>query len=176
MTVRAASRCMDGLPVYTLTVTQCRLCASVDRRPARPVDPSGINAHLRPELVAILDAWALMHSALEGHSRVKTAAERKALVRRRCLVCDWEGEIVEPVGTDEIGPPCQECQAPSERIAVVRNLDQEDAAKNPSAVALGRLGGLKGGKARAAVLGVRRRREIARQAALARWKRAKRHA
>lgn len=106
---------------------------------------------------------------------LRIAVERKALVRRRCLVCDWEDDLVEPVGTDEIGPPCRECRAPSERIAILRNLAGEDVAKNPSAVALGRLGGLKGGKARAAVLGVRRRREIARQAALARWKRAQRH-
>ena len=41
--------------------------------------------------------------------------------------------------------------------------------KNPAAVALGRLGGLKGGKARAAKLTARRRREIARKAARARW-------
>jgi len=36
-------------------------------------------------------------------------------------------------------------------------------------MALGRLGGLKGGKARAEKLSPRRRREIARRAALARW-------
>jgi hypothetical protein len=42
-------------------------------------------------------------------------------------------------------------------------------AKNPAAVALGRLGGLKGGKARAEKLGPRKRREIARKAANARW-------
>jgi len=42
--------------------------------------------------------------------------------------------------------------------------------KNPAAVALGRLGGLKGGRARAAKLGKRRRAAIARRAANARWK------
>ncbi len=41
--------------------------------------------------------------------------------------------------------------------------------KNPAAVALGRLGGRKGGKARAAKLSAKRRKEIAQQAALARW-------
>lgn len=41
--------------------------------------------------------------------------------------------------------------------------------KNPAAVALGRLGGLKGGKARAAKLTPERRQEIARKAARARW-------
>ena len=42
--------------------------------------------------------------------------------------------------------------------------------KNPAAVALGRLGGLKGGNARAATLSKKRRAEIARRAAKARWK------
>ncbi len=41
--------------------------------------------------------------------------------------------------------------------------------KNPAAVALGRLGGLKGGAARANSLSPRRRREIAKKAAEARW-------
>lgn len=42
--------------------------------------------------------------------------------------------------------------------------------KNPAAVALGRLGGLKGGKARAESLSAKRRKEIARKAAAKRWK------
>jgi hypothetical protein len=42
-------------------------------------------------------------------------------------------------------------------------------AKNPAAVALGRLGGLKGGKARAKKLSAKRLQEIAKQAAKARW-------
>lgn len=42
-------------------------------------------------------------------------------------------------------------------------------AKNPAAVELGRLGGQKGGKARAAKLSAKRRREIAKKAAQARW-------
>jgi hypothetical protein len=41
--------------------------------------------------------------------------------------------------------------------------------KNPAAVALGRKGGLKGGKARAASLSADERREIASRAARARW-------
>ena len=41
--------------------------------------------------------------------------------------------------------------------------------KNPAAVALGRLGGLKGGKARAEKLSARKRKEIARKAAKKRW-------
>ena len=46
----------------------------------------------------------------------------------------------------------------------------EESGKNPAAVALGRLGGKKGGKARAAKLTPERRREIAQVAARARWK------
>lgn len=42
-------------------------------------------------------------------------------------------------------------------------------AKNPAAVALGRLGGLKGGKARAEALSTKKRVEIAKKAAQARW-------
>jgi hypothetical protein len=42
--------------------------------------------------------------------------------------------------------------------------------KNPAAVLLGRLGGLKGGKARARKLSARKRKQIARRAAEARWK------
>ena len=41
--------------------------------------------------------------------------------------------------------------------------------KNPAAVALGRLGGLKGGKARAKKLTLGQRKEIAKKAAQARW-------
>jgi hypothetical protein len=41
--------------------------------------------------------------------------------------------------------------------------------KNPAAVALGRLGGLKGGKARAEKLSAKRRKQIAKLAAEARW-------
>lgn len=42
-------------------------------------------------------------------------------------------------------------------------------AKNPNAVALGRLGGLKGGKARAANMTPEQRKEIAKKAAQKRW-------
>jgi len=45
----------------------------------------------------------------------------------------------------------------------------EKPEKNPAAVALGRLGGLKGGKARAQKLTPEERSEIARRAAQARW-------
>jgi hypothetical protein len=41
--------------------------------------------------------------------------------------------------------------------------------KNPAAVSLGRLGGLKGGHARAKALSKKRRSQIAKKAALTRW-------
>lgn len=43
------------------------------------------------------------------------------------------------------------------------------AEKNPAAVALGRLGGLKGGKAKADKLSPEQRAEIAKKAAKSRW-------
>jgi hypothetical protein len=47
---------------------------------------------------------------------------------------------------------------------------EPEKVKNPAAVALGRLGGKKGGPARAAKLTAKRRAEIARKAAQSRWK------
>jgi hypothetical protein len=46
----------------------------------------------------------------------------------------------------------------------------EGAGKNPAAVALGRKGGLKGGKARAERMTPEQRSEAAKRAAQARWK------
>lgn len=47
----------------------------------------------------------------------------------------------------------------------------QEPDKLPSAVRAGRLGGLKGGKARAAALTPKKRKQIAKRAAIARWKR-----
>lgn len=47
--------------------------------------------------------------------------------------------------------------------------DTDKVEKNQAAVALGRLGGLKGGKARADSLTAERRKEIAKKAAEKRW-------
>lgn len=59
-----------------------------------------------------------------------------------------------------------------ESTGQARKYDPQDAErkKNPAAVALGRLGGLKGGKARAAALPKRKRIAIAAAAAKARWR------
>jgi hypothetical protein len=51
------------------------------------------------------------------------------------------------------------------------SLPDPDEGKNPAAVALGKLGGAKGGAARAQRLSAKRRSQIARAAAKARWER-----
>lgn len=50
-----------------------------------------------------------------------------------------------------------------------KEADVATPKKNPAAVALGRLGGLKGGNARAAALSAAKRKSIAKRAAAARW-------
>lgn len=55
-------------------------------------------------------------------------------------------------------------------IQQLANIAESSPTKNPAAVALGRLGGLKGGKARAAKLTPAQRKNIAKKAADARWK------
>lgn len=95
--------------------------------------------------------------------------ERKQIVHRRCRVCEWEAEQIESEGADF---DCPWCHAPTFIASVLPQAgppEPADHPKNPHATALGRLGGLKGGPARAARLTPRERRESARQAALARW-------
>lgn len=53
--------------------------------------------------------------------------------------------------------------------SIVEKSTGKPPEKNPAAVALGRLGGLKGGKARAKALSAKKRKEIARKAAQTRW-------
>jgi len=54
-------------------------------------------------------------------------------------------------------------------IATGQTSDTEPDKRNPAAVEMGRLGGQKGGKARAAKLSPEHRQEIARNAAKKRW-------
>jgi hypothetical protein len=95
------------------------------------------------------------------------------LVRRRCQVCEWEGVQIEEPDAD---PDCPWCHGPTavsdvlqEAVPVVGGT----AGKNPYAAALGKLGGQKGGRARAKSLSKKRRSEIAQKAARARWKKKK---
>jgi len=62
-------------------------------------------------------------------------------------------------------------QDPNILAARIIRLATEQPGKNPLAVELGRLGGLKGGKARAEKLSARKRSSIAKKAAKARWSR-----
>lgn len=55
----------------------------------------------------------------------------------------------------------------------IAQLTTEKKEKNPAAVALGRLGGLVGGHARAAKLTKKKREEIAKKAAATRWSKKK---
>jgi hypothetical protein len=58
------------------------------------------------------------------------------------------------------------------QIAIGEDVEPEkaDDGKDPAAVALGRKGGLKGGKARWKGVSKKKRSELARKAAKARWK------
>jgi hypothetical protein len=56
-----------------------------------------------------------------------------------------------------------------EAIGDAPKVEPEDDGKDPAAVSLGRRGGLKGGAARAKKLSAKRRSEIAKKAAAARW-------
>lgn len=71
-------------------------------------------------------------------------------------------------------PPREDPNEAAFRIVQEATAEDEPApkppkGKNPAAVALGRLGGKKGGQARAAALSAERRAEIAREAARKRW-------
>jgi hypothetical protein len=92
------------------------------------------------------------------------------VVRRRCTICDWEAQLVEKGAGED--PLCPWCYGPTERASIVGLVMPEHMSageKNPYASSLGRLGGLKGGPARAAKLTAKQRREIAVKAARARW-------
>lgn len=67
-------------------------------------------------------------------------------------------------------PPTDPNKAALAIIAQVIEAGEAEPSKNPAAVALGRRGGLKGGKARAKALSSEQRSEIASKAAKARWK------
>jgi hypothetical protein len=91
----------------------------------------------------------------------------RRFVTRRCTICEWDGSGVEqPAQKAE----CPWCHAPTD---VVREelLVPIEPGKNPLASALSRLGAARGGRARAERLSATRRREIARAAAHARWRR-----
>ena len=84
----------------------------------------------------------------------------------------WAAKIVS--ATTGVSIPRGLVERERRKIAEEKELaakDEEESKKNPAAVALGRLGGLKGGKARAESLTAKQRSEIARKAVETRWKR-----
>ena len=66
-------------------------------------------------------------------------------------------------------PSYDENQAAYDAVRALTGDDPPEDGKNPAAVLLGRLGGKKGGAARAKKLSAKRRAAIARKAAKARW-------
>ncbi len=105
------------------------------------------------------------------------AVVKHYIAKKRYLVRELAGTLLrhhnvgmpkrsskKPVEASEPLPPATE-SAPGVGAA-----PQPEVQKNPAAVALGRLGGLKGGKARAKKLTAKQRSEIAKKAAQARWK------
>ena len=90
----------------------------------------------------------------------------RRFVTRACVVCEWTAAAVELHGA---APSCPWCHAPTK---VLREEWLVDAgAQREQAAAFGRIGGLTGGRVRAERLSPKRRREIARAAAAARWRR-----
>ena len=69
--------------------------------------------------------------------------------------------------------PALQREAPSVPAEQPAEPDPAAPAKNSAAVALGKLGGRKGGLARAANLSAKKRKEIAKKAARARWAKSK---
>lgn len=85
--------------------------------------------------------------------------QRKAKKKTRRDVVEIARSVVEQaIGEKLAGEPLD----PPEE-------SQEPDTRNPAAVALSKLGASKGGKARAEKLSANRRKEIAQQAAKARW-------
>ena len=92
-------------------------------------------------------------------------------MKNRCADCinckvhyQWGKNVPRPRVCQQCSRPLSPAQ-PGRGWTTFVTLD----AKNPAAVALGKLGGAKGGRARAANLSASRRREIAQKAARARW-------
>ncbi len=77
------------------------------------------------------------------------ADARRQLVTRRCRVCEWQGERVE---TTDAEVDCPWCHAPTRRVRAIALLERRrPLGVGVHAAALGRRGGLKGGRARAAL-------------------------
>jgi hypothetical protein len=98
------------------------------------------------------------------------AGALRTLVSSICPVCDWQGQSITNDEASEASIACPQCYAPTRAVSV-EQLVPLVPNKNALAVALSQLGAAKGGRARAQRLSSARRREIARAAAAARWRR-----
>ena len=94
-------------------------------------------------------------------------APSRRLVTRSCAVCEWTREAVE-LRAQAVS--CPQCFAPA-NIVKQELIVPIVPGKNAVASVLSRLGASKGGRMRAESLSGARRREIARAAAAARWRR-----
>jgi hypothetical protein len=116
----------------------------------------------------VADALSSMDFARSG--LLADATNALQVVRRRCTICDWQAQVIENPSDEE--PLCPWCYGLTERASIVGTVVPQHIGrgeKNPLAASLGRLGGLKGGRARAQKLSAKRRSEIASKAARARW-------
>ena len=94
-------------------------------------------------------------------------ASPRRFISRACVVCEWTGAAVEVhVWPDS---DCPWCHAPTRVVREGWLFDADEL--RAQAAHFGRVGGLKGGRARAERLSSKRRSEIARAAAAARWRR-----
>ena len=94
-------------------------------------------------------------------------ASPRRFISRACVVCEWTGVAVEVhVWPDS---DCPWCHAPTRVVREEWLFDADEL--RAQAAHFGRVGGLKGGRARAERLSSKRRSEIARAAAAARWRR-----
>lgn len=111
----------------------------------------GVRLDKKPLLTCWAAAFAFRAASCDPSSM--TAQEEKPKKKRPRDLNRLAASIVEDATSDQ---PTED--APS------------DSGKNPHAQALGRLGGQKGGKARAKKLTPEQRKEIAQKAAQARWR------
>jgi hypothetical protein len=144
-----------------------------DHRFAASVRPAADGRHRRT-VACTRKQGKLTSITRKPPSKVERSWQQGNLVERKCRVSEWEAEQVELPDAD---PDCPWCHGPTEALQVLPLpggivVSGVPHAKNPFASALGRLGASKGGVARARALSPKRRREIARNAARARWAKA----
>ncbi len=109
---------------------------------------------------------------LSQHGR-EAGAEGAAPPGRSCVgtcsFCRWEDRVLKVIpGVVDWTRVRRDCKGVPKRSSM--DPDDPSDGKNPAAVALGRLGGKKGGPARAMRLTAAQRSAIAKRAAQARWR------